>query len=335
LSAVDLRPLTLGELLDRTFSYYRQHFLLFVGIMAAPQVFAAINGLFSFSALTPMFSTPPGTNPAQVSSMLVRLFSRLAVALLLFSVVYAAVYAAAVAATTFAVSDIHLGVSSSIRSAYRRVRGHIAGLIGVMWGLGWRAAACGAAVVIASLAMGALIGLVAAAASATLQTSPRLSLLVFPVIILGYLAAFIAAGFILLRYALAIPALLLEGLRARDALRRSWKLTRGNMGRLFLIVVLMAVIRWVAWAIFTGPFFIAAIVFATRVGQMSPWLYFPMSVSGAVSAALTGPLLAISLVLLYYDVRVRREGFDLEWMLSALQRGTRETAAPSAPLPSP
>ncbi len=169
---MDLRPLTLGELLDRTFSYYRQHFLLFVGIMAAPQVFAAINGLFSFSALMPMFSTPPGTNPAQVNSMLVGLFSRLAVALLLFSVVYAAVYAAAVAATSFAISDIHLGVSSSIRSAYRRVRGHIAGLIGVMWGLGWRAAACGAAVVIASLVMGALIGLVAAA-SATLQASPR------------------------------------------------------------------------------------------------------------------------------------------------------------------
>ena len=28
----DLRPLSLGEILDRTFSFYRQHFALFVGI---------------------------------------------------------------------------------------------------------------------------------------------------------------------------------------------------------------------------------------------------------------------------------------------------------------
>jgi hypothetical protein len=34
----ELRALSLGELLDRTFSYYRQHFWLFVGIMALPQV---------------------------------------------------------------------------------------------------------------------------------------------------------------------------------------------------------------------------------------------------------------------------------------------------------
>lgn len=33
-----LRPLTTGELLDRTFSLYRAHFGLFIGIFALPHL---------------------------------------------------------------------------------------------------------------------------------------------------------------------------------------------------------------------------------------------------------------------------------------------------------
>ena len=34
----DLRPLSVGEILDRTFSLYRQHFVSIVGIAALPQL---------------------------------------------------------------------------------------------------------------------------------------------------------------------------------------------------------------------------------------------------------------------------------------------------------
>jgi len=36
--ATALRPLSTGELLDRTFSLYRNHFVLFVGIFALPHL---------------------------------------------------------------------------------------------------------------------------------------------------------------------------------------------------------------------------------------------------------------------------------------------------------
>jgi hypothetical protein len=39
MTGLDLRPLSLGEILDRTFSLYRQHFLLFLGLAGIPQVF--------------------------------------------------------------------------------------------------------------------------------------------------------------------------------------------------------------------------------------------------------------------------------------------------------
>ncbi|MGB7283639.1 MAG: hypothetical protein WBE13_15335 [Candidatus Acidiferrum sp.] len=38
MSTLDLRPLSVGELLDRTFSLYRRHFLLFIGISAIPEL---------------------------------------------------------------------------------------------------------------------------------------------------------------------------------------------------------------------------------------------------------------------------------------------------------
>src|SRR2546425_4825838 len=38
MSTLDLRPLSIGELLDRTFSLYRRNFLLFVGIAAIPHL---------------------------------------------------------------------------------------------------------------------------------------------------------------------------------------------------------------------------------------------------------------------------------------------------------
>src|SRR5271169_5669056 len=63
METVELRPLSLGELLDRTFSLYRRHFWLFVGIMAIPCSFAIPFNLFFLakqgSAVTPSVGTFP------------------------------------------------------------------------------------------------------------------------------------------------------------------------------------------------------------------------------------------------------------------------------------
>lgn len=45
MSHLDLRPLSLGEVLDRTFSLYRRHFLLFIGIAAIPHLLTLALGL--------------------------------------------------------------------------------------------------------------------------------------------------------------------------------------------------------------------------------------------------------------------------------------------------
>jgi hypothetical protein len=50
------------------------------------------------------------------------------------------------------------------------------------------------------------------------------------------------------------------------------------------------------------------------------------AVGGFISTSLVGPLITIALTLIYYDQRVRKEGFDLQLMMSTLEGGT-----PNAP----
>ena len=48
METAELRPLSLGELLDRTFTLYRNHFWVCVGIMAIPASFSIPMNLFVY-----------------------------------------------------------------------------------------------------------------------------------------------------------------------------------------------------------------------------------------------------------------------------------------------
>ena len=48
------------------------------------------------------------------------------------------------------------------------------------------------------------------------------------------------------------------------------------------------------------------------------WLNTFGAVLGTVATTVTSPLLVIGLALIYYDARIREEGFDLEVMIAAL-----------------
>src|SRR5208282_3644084 len=56
---LDLRPLSLGEILDRTFSLYRRNFVLFLGITALPHLLIlAMNLAQTLLTKTPTIGTP-------------------------------------------------------------------------------------------------------------------------------------------------------------------------------------------------------------------------------------------------------------------------------------
>ncbi len=123
--ALFLRPLSIGEMLDRAFSIYRDHFKLFLGIMVWPQ-------LVSFAVSTGMVMIPAALSPAggDAGGAIT-----LAV-MLLFSPIWLGVqfgaYYMAQAATTYAVSQVYLERKTTISASYAFIRGRFGAMFWVI-----------------------------------------------------------------------------------------------------------------------------------------------------------------------------------------------------------
>jgi hypothetical protein len=147
-----------------------------------------------------------------------------------------------------------------------------------------------------------------------------------------------------LRYSLAVPACVVENLKARRALGRSVELSKGSRGRIFLLAILVVAIQ-IGLVMVTQIFFLIAAF--KQHGELAPWLRALQQVVGFFTNAFIGPIYATGLTLFYYDQRVRKEGYDIEWMMEAAgltppvanaeaaESVAAETAARSASLGEP
>jgi len=119
--------------------------------------------------------------------------------------------------------------------------------------------------------------------------------------------AFIIPGIIVAcGYAVTSPAAALESGSSTEALRHSWELTKG--------------FRWKAlglWAVSVGLIaitYIGAIVVGGVVGKMLGQVDAVLAVLGAAASLLIYPVISCVFTLFYYDLRVRKEGFDIEML---------------------
>jgi hypothetical protein len=121
--ATALRPLSTGELLDRTFSLYRSHFALFVGIFALPHLC-----VLAFQCVALVFQSPR-TDIAQIFANLGWVWGTI-----LLSMVVAA---ASQAATVVAVSQVHLDRPAGVMDSFSKVKNQIVGVIGLSLSVGF------------------------------------------------------------------------------------------------------------------------------------------------------------------------------------------------------
>ena len=302
---MDLRPLSIGELFDRAFVLYRRHFWLFVGITALPGVFALVLTLINTALQNPARLEGLDPESAEFQAAMVGMMGALGGMFVVLGI-YFVVYMIALGATTFAVSEVYMGRSASITQVYGRMRGRIGALLWLLFLVGIRLFGLWILTFVV-IGMGAAIhaivgGLVAIGA---------------------IVAATILTVFMMLRWGVSVPALVLEGLTARRSIRRSIELTSGRLGRVFLLGLCATMVTYGALALFQAPF----VGMAMYVG-MDTWTGLALSATGGVlgtiATTITSPFLIIGLALIYYDARVREEGFDLEVMLAAID-------APAAP----
>jgi hypothetical protein len=127
----------------------------------------------------------------------------------------------------------------------------------------------------------------------------------------------------------AMPVLLIEGTRGRAALKRSRKLVQGRWWSTFGTYLLSAILVGIAAAVFS------AIVVAVTVrssGSVDSRLLVS-SAAGIISGILTTPFLAAIVAVIYFDLRVRKEGLDLELLAQGVGVERRLSAPAEPPWP--
>jgi hypothetical protein len=323
----NLVPLGLGELLDRTFSYFRKHFWLFGGIMVLPE--GLLVGLNIFVQVYMSTIPLPSQNPhsPQAAAQSAAFAMRAGLASLLILIPYYIAYAMALGATTYALSEVYLGRTVTIRESYRVVRHRVGRLLNVIFSILLRS--------IGILVLAVFLFAIMVGGMAPMPRSMAwVTVIVGVVAFFGFILGGILMVIFLVRYSVAVPALVLEKLSARQALKRSVALTKGYLWRLLLVAFLMTIIRTVLVMLCQAPFSVAAILITVKGARPGLWLTIPSLLVGGVAAAAVAPLLMISFAIAYYDLRVRKEGFDLQLMMSNLDE-TAPLGAPSGKFMNP
>ena len=302
----NLRPLTLGEILDRTAQLYRSNFLLFAGIFAIYSGVALVLNLFQIGLKVWVI----GPNPNALSLIFTGLFGLIeGMLLFLFA-------GAAIAALNRAVAWVHLGEPATIRGAYASV---LPRLGRYMWLMTMIAFFIYAPLVALLILIGVVVALVPGVMPAVSNPADPQSamtfLLVFFVVVLLLLPWIAYAIFMALRYSLAVPACVVENLKARQAIRRSIELSKGARGRIFMLGLLVVVIEIGLTASTQGIFLVVAYV--RHVQELPAWMQALQQFLVFLTGTFIGPIYAAGLALFYYDQRIRKEGYDIEWMMQA------------------
>jgi hypothetical protein len=310
---VPLRPLGFGDILDGGFQAIRTNPRTMIGFAAivltvstvltvVPQ--AALQKVLGESAAKALEQADPAvvisTSLTQVLAVMPgALITRLAVIVLN-------------AMLVVAVSAAVLGEKTSPGQLWRRVRRRVPAAIGL-------ALLTGLTVAVIGLVVGALPGVPAALAFANDNTVAGLLLLLLALLLGGL--AMLAAGIL---FALAAPALLLEELGVVAAMRRSWRLVRSSFWRTLGLLLVAEILISIVSGLISAPFAVAAALIDSATDNTLHTDFLANLASSSVSSigtivvgSILNPWMAAVTALIYIDLRMRREGLDLELIRAA------------------
>ncbi|MEU3690012.1 hypothetical protein [Streptomyces narbonensis] len=299
---IPLRPLGMGEILDGSVKTLRTYWRTVLSFSVTVAVISQIASILAERYLVP--KTPaisPDATPAEQLEQSVQSAqdSMIGLGPALLVTLMASVVCAAL--LTVVISRAVLGRPVSLGEAWREARPRLLQLIGLTLLM----AAMSAGIMLAGLLPGLLIG-----------GAPGVAL----ILLLG-LGATAAAIWLVIRFSLASPALMLERQGVMTSLKRSAKLVQGSWWRIFGITILTQLLIFVFAMIIAIPFAIIAIAvdgdgFSGLLTGSAPSFGWPFliitGIGGVLTSAVTYPISAGVTVLLYVDQRIRREALDLE-----------------------
>ena len=300
-SGLEIHPMGVGEILDRSFRLLRKHFMLFFIILMIPQAtfFLANKGMEVYA----QGGVQQGMSPGMVVGVVV--------SVVLVVVIMMIVQFWAQGALIYAVSETYLGHETSIGGSYGAMRSRLGRLLGTMFLMGFF-------LMLAPVSLG-IVSAIFIPQLAKMGLGGSTTGIVFVVLALAGAAWFFH---LLLNWLLVDKVVVLEGEGWRSALRRSKELmnTRTEPGfwkrpknKAALILLLGFLIGVGIHLLFQTP------------GLITHWLMPTSTMMGTiqeilnvVATSLATVFTAIAMILYYYDIRLRSEGFDLRMMAKHL-----------------
>lgn len=327
-SPVHLRPLGLGDILDGTFSIYQSDFLRLFLLGLVANVPAIAGGLLTagLAPVTPSILTLL-QDPAALEHFAAQMESEPTLAQLALLGVggLLALLAGLIVTPWFYGSTIHLasdrvlgrrtGWREAARAGLRTLLGLLVTFIAIGIGLflWWAVAA------------GVTAGGIALMLSLMWDRGPAwsaLAVLLVAVLAAAGVAALLAGlGFL----AVAPQAAALERCFFLKAVGRSVRLVRGRLWRTVGVALVLYLVWGILSAILSSPNLVLNLVVGGRAAAILG------VVVGALAQAVLMPFLPVAFTLLYYDLRVRKEGLDLEIMAGPFHAAGGPAAAAPAP----
>ncbi|RVU24554.1 hypothetical protein EOT10_16285 [Streptomyces antnestii] len=320
---IPLRPLGVGEILDGAVSTMRTHWRTVLGISLSVAVLIEIGVvLLQGLVLTDTANTDALGDPSATPGELTRALGDTLLGSGIVQIVYLLGTIVATALLTTVTSRAVLGRSVTTAEAWKDAKPQLLRLFGLTILLPLIAAA----VLLVCMLPGILVGVIGSSDSSD------------PLIAFGALAGAVLAIWLMIRFSLASPALMLEKQSILKSMSRSTKLVRGSWWRVFGIQLLAGIIAALVSAIIAIPFtFLAAALSGEGVNSYLDgstgdvgWTFLIVTGIGAViGSMITFPISAGVTVLLYIDQRIRREALDLELGRAAGIQEYGDTARPA------
>jgi hypothetical protein len=290
-----------SEVLDRTFHLYRNHFITLAGVGVLLPALSLISRLVFLHFGYVAGSSDPQPGNDYIALTLLYLVCTVVIFVFGYSLVSGAAF--------HAVSRLHLGQRVTILECYKKVFSRFPTVFRIVVSLCIRALGPFVASFFGVLALGMMlrraIGLLGGRFFVTF-------LVAFWILIL---AACCWTFYIYIKYSMSVAACMAEKLTAREALKRSRFLTKRAKRRIFLVFLLMGIIALALNYAFTAPSEYYSLEHNGRLTvSWAIWEYL----GGFLAGTLAGPISTIAITLVYYDQRVRKEAFDLQFMLESL-----------------
>lgn len=339
------QPISVGEIIDRSFRLYRRNFKPFLYTAALVILpLTVLSGIFNQSALqsqmTALFSvvTEGLDNPRVFEDFASTAYEGSGYAAVQFALTIANLLAyilTSLALTLFAIRALRGGTltvtgvwQDALRFFWPGLR---LGFLVLLAMIGLLLVVLLLFAIVSVASAGVLGGMAALLDSASRDAATVLSVFVALCCVVPFAMGVIIGPFVYVsaRWSISTPVLIDEHSGARAALSRSWRLTRGSVWRVIALFVLTYILMFILLAL---PTYIMQFGFLLALGGISIWLatLLPTILASIIGIAWM-PLAAIFPVLLYFDLRLRAEGGDMDTQPGRLEAtlGQPQPAAPA------